>query len=131
MVYPSGYPVMPDPLSGLYSRGELVNVYPREKIGDAVPNANSRLCFIHITDCPHEFGVVKNGLMEQWREEETPIGRGVWIANVEGFLAAYPAKYTELQTTKITTLTWGDVEAYMISKRTGNTLGVDGLGDFT
>jgi len=120
MVYPSGYPAVPAATSGLYSRGEVVGVLLPSEVGS--PNPNGRLCFVHITGSPIAFPRLKLALLENWADGETVNGRGVWIADVAGFFAAYPAKYTELRDTKETTMPWVDAEIYLLNKRTGGTL---------
>ena len=121
IAYPRGGSIDAEPSTGGYARGEVVNVYPSDK--SASPNPNGRVCHVRVNGSPLEFNVVKSALTEKWAPWETLNNKGVWIADVPGFLNEYPEKYAELQATKETTLTWNDAENYMINKRTGNTMG--------
>jgi len=130
VVYWHGYPGPPRKGARTYRRGEVVDVYPREKV-TAPPYPGNPLKFVHVTGCPvdaktlarilseerQEPGIGADGKPYGRAEDETYEGRKVWEADAAAFFRANPERYAEIRDKGETTVIWAEARKYLFNKR--------------
>ena len=114
-------------LAGQYLRGDIVNVYPFDRIsgpGSLLirPNGTGpgRMRYIKITGVPGTFESISGHLLASWSDEEYEThgqalhvaGHNRWKGDAVALATEFPEDYATMRDSGIVTMTWDQVKKF-------------------